>query len=80
MALSCTICHWVSAQPNATTINLSVPKEKICFGCHEQATEAQQHAPKVKGQCVDCHDSHSSSRRMLLRPRPQTRSLQSTPR
>lgn len=50
-----------------TLVSLSMPKGKICFACHEQAAESQLHNPAVKGQCVECHDAHSSDRRMLLR-------------
>jgi predicted CXXCH cytochrome family protein len=27
----------------------------------------QEHVPAVKGQCIDCHEAHSSDRKMLLR-------------
>ena len=49
-----------------TVMSLSMPKEKICFACHEQSAALSQHLPAVKGQCVECHDAHSSDRRMLL--------------
>jgi predicted CXXCH cytochrome family protein len=49
-----------------TTVSLSMPKERICFACHEQAAASQLHNPAVKGQCVECHDAHSSDARMLL--------------
>jgi predicted CXXCH cytochrome family protein len=44
-----------------------MPKQKICFACHQESTALQEHVPAVKGQCVDCHDAHSSDRKMLLR-------------
>lgn len=66
MAISCMVCHTLSEQGSQTMIGLTAPKETICFGCHEQSIEEKQHSPKVKGRCVDCHDSHSSPRRMLL--------------
>ena len=50
-----------------TTVNLIMPKEQICFACHEKSTELREHTPPVQGRCVECHDSHSSERRMLLR-------------
>jgi predicted CXXCH cytochrome family protein len=50
-----------------TQVSLSMPKGRICFACHEQAAESRLHNPAVKGQCVECHDAHSSERRMLLR-------------
>ena len=50
-----------------TTLSLIMPKEQICFACHEKSEELRQHTPVVQGRCVECHDSHSSERRMLLR-------------
>jgi len=69
MVLSCTVCHLAQTEGDMTLLNLAMPKEKICFACHEKAVELQQHSPVVKGQCVDCHDTHSSRRRSLLRER-----------
>jgi predicted CXXCH cytochrome family protein len=67
MATSCTVCHVSKTQGDMTTINLAMPKEQICFACHEKSAELQQHVPLVKRPCVDCHDAHSSDQRMLLR-------------
>ncbi|HEX4784646.1 MAG TPA: cytochrome c3 family protein [Candidatus Sulfotelmatobacter sp.] len=49
-----------------TTLSLAMPKDQICFSCHEKSTALKQHVPVVKGVCIDCHDSHSSEQRMLL--------------
>jgi len=76
MALSCTVCHLAKTEGDMTTLNLAMPKEKICFACHEKSAELQQHSPAVKGQCVDCHDTHSSSRRSLLREQADVRQRQ----
>ena len=67
MAISCTVCHLVRTQGDMTTVDLALPKEQICFACHEKSPELQQHKPVVKEDCTDCHDTHSSNRRMLLR-------------
>jgi predicted CXXCH cytochrome family protein len=67
MATPCTVCHVAQTQGDMTTMNLAMPKERICFACHEKSTESQRHSPAVKGLCVDCHDAHSSDRRLLLR-------------
>ena len=50
-----------------TTLNLAMPKEQICFACHEKSAALQHHVPAAKGTCLDCHDAHSSDQRMLLR-------------
>jgi len=67
MAMPCIVCHLAKTQGDMTTLNLAMPKEQICFACHQTSTELQKHSPVVKGQCVDCHDAHRSSRRWLLR-------------
>jgi predicted CXXCH cytochrome family protein len=73
MLLTCTVCHLARTEGDMTTLNLAWPKEKICSACHQQFVELQQHSPVVKGQCVDCHDTHSSSRRSLLREQAYVR-------
>jgi len=73
MTISCTICHLAQTQGDMTTLNLVMPKEQICFACHEKGAELQQHPAAAKGLCVDCHDAHSSDRRMLLREQNETR-------
>src|SRR5579871_2738304 len=67
MSSPCTVCHLTATQGDMTTTSLSMPKAKICFACHEQATASSLHDPAVKGQCLECHDAHSSGGRMLLR-------------
>jgi len=73
MALSCTVCHLAETQGDMTTLNLAMPRQQICFACHEKSMSLQRHSLGVKGTCVDCHDSHSSDRRMLLREPTDTR-------
>jgi predicted CXXCH cytochrome family protein len=67
MEIACTICHQAQTQGDMTTLQLSLPKEEICFSCHEKTMMLRQHPDAVRKLCVDCHDAHSSSRRMLLR-------------
>ena len=76
MTLPCTVCHLAQTQGDMTTVSLLMPKERICSACHGASAEIAQHAAQEKKLCVDCHDSHRSDRRMLLRdtaetPRPQ---------
>ncbi len=68
MTIPCTVCHLAETQGDMTTLRPMMPKEQICFACHERSSELKQHSP-VKGLCMDCHDAHSSKRRMLLRKR-----------
>jgi len=66
MEIGCTICHQAQTQGDMTTLQLSQPKEEICFSCHEKTMMLREHPKAVQTFCVDCHDAHSSSRRMLL--------------
>ena len=79
MALSCTVCHLAQTQGDMTTLNLATPRQQICFACHEKFMSLQRHSLGVKGLCVDCHDAHSSNRRMLLRQSAETRRRNSGP-
>ena len=67
MATSCEVCHVTQTQGDMTLVSLSMPKQKICFACHQESAAMGLHVPEVKGQCIDCHDAHSSDRKMLLR-------------
>jgi predicted CXXCH cytochrome family protein len=68
MEAPCTTCHFVQTENAKTTFVLAIPKEQICFACHDKATILQQHTPEVRKNqtCVECHDSHSSGYPMLL--------------
>ncbi len=67
MEIPCTVCHLATTEGDMTMLDLAAPKEKICFGCHEKSAQLRRHKPTAKVGCVDCHDSHSSPRRSLLR-------------
>ncbi len=67
MATSCDVCHVTQTQGDMTVVSLSMPKQKICFACHQESAALREHVPAVKGQCIDCHDAHSSDQKMLLR-------------
>jgi predicted CXXCH cytochrome family protein len=67
MASSCEVCHLTQTRGDMVLVMLSMPQRKICFACHQESATLQQHKPSAKGLCVDCHDAHSSERKMLLR-------------
>jgi predicted CXXCH cytochrome family protein len=67
MAMPCTVCHLTMTQGDMTTVRLLMPKNQICFACHEKSAALREHVPAVNGSCVECHDAHSSERKMLLR-------------
>ncbi len=56
----CAACH------DSSTNVLLLPKDKLCFKCHELPSPRKQHGPVVTGGCVVCHDPHSSSNERLL--------------
>ncbi len=73
IAIPRTVCHLTETQGDMTTLNLVIPKEKICFACHEKSAPLPRHSPGAKAPCVECHDSHSSSRPALLREQVDVR-------
>lgn len=71
MEAPCTVCHLVQTDGDMTTVSLAMPREQICSACHEKPVMMQQHSRPLKGECLDCHDAHSSNRRLLLLDRPE---------
>jgi len=67
MASSCDVCHVTQTRGDMTVVSLSMPKQRICFACHQESSATRLHVPAVKGECIDCHDAHSSDQKMLLR-------------
>ena len=67
------LCHLAEIQGDMTTLDLAMPRKQVCFACHEKSMLLRHHSPVVKGLCVDCHNAHSSNRRMLLRETTDTR-------
>ena len=64
--LTCTLCHVVKSTGSYLTMSYPLPKEQLCFTCHER-TAMQQHFPTPKRECQDCHDAHRSNRAILLK-------------
>ena len=62
---ACTVCHVVNVTEGKTSVALAIPKEKICYSCHEKS--AMDKMQFMKGECVSCHDPHNSERLYLLR-------------
>lgn len=67
ISLGCTTCHVVKVEKETTTVQLIAPREELCFTCHEKSKEATLHGPYEKGNCVFCHDPHSSENDKQLR-------------
>jgi predicted CXXCH cytochrome family protein len=69
IAGGCTSCHEIKTEGENTQVNLSQPVYEICFTCHakEAKDEDTKHGPWDKGQCVFCHDPHTSDYPKQLR-------------
>jgi predicted CXXCH cytochrome family protein len=67
IAMGCTTCHDVKTEGETTTVNLTSPKDQLCFTCHDKAKEEVKHGPYEKGNCVLCHDPHTSDNPKQLR-------------
>ncbi len=69
IAMGCTSCHEIKTEGETTNISLNQPKNELCFTCHanEAKAEDSKHGPWEKGQCVLCHDPHTSDYPKQLR-------------
>lgn len=72
MAMGCAVCHRVIANGKTARVDLTMPREQLCFACHEKSEEAYLHPPYAGGRCVSCHDPHSSDYPMHLRAEVNT--------
>jgi len=58
--MGCTSCHQVISEKNETTITLFATGGDLCAKCHEPQRDPVLHGPYKNGQCLICHDPHSS--------------------
>lgn len=65
--LGCGICHSSAGDGKTVEMLLTVPKEQICFVCHERAVMQKHVSSSTNKDCLGCHDAHRSDRAMLLR-------------
>jgi predicted CXXCH cytochrome family protein len=62
----CIICHDdFHGQDSAE--NLIQQSERACFNCHDENRLSQHAEEVISGNCVDCHNPHSSEDNRLLR-------------
>jgi predicted CXXCH cytochrome family protein len=60
MVMGCNACHEIETKNDETTIKLLAPPTEICTTCHELEKKKVMHGPYEKGQCLACHNPHSS--------------------
>jgi predicted CXXCH cytochrome family protein len=58
--MGCENCHQITSRKSSTTITLLATGGSLCAKCHEAKREAVLHGPYKEGQCLICHDPHSS--------------------
>jgi len=56
----CENCHQATSEKTKTTITLVATGGDLCAMCHEAAKGPVLHGPYKNGQCLTCHDPHSS--------------------
>lgn len=58
--MGCENCHHIITEKNRTTITLFATGGDLCARCHEAQKGTVLHGPYRNGQCLICHDPHSS--------------------
>ena len=69
IAGGCNSCHEIKNSGETTQVVLNQPSNELCFTCHakEAKDEDSKHGPWDKGNCVFCHDPHTSDYPKQLR-------------
>jgi predicted CXXCH cytochrome family protein len=60
IGMGCESCHHIVSEKNKTTITLLAAGGGLCAKCHEATNAPVLHGPYKNGQCLVCHDPHSS--------------------
>jgi predicted CXXCH cytochrome family protein len=60
VGMGCENCHQATSEKDKTTINLVAEGGALCAMCHEAKKDDVLHGPYKNGQCLVCHDPHSS--------------------
>ena len=61
VAAGCQNCHQVTSKNSATTIVLRATGGQLCAMCHEMESDPVLHVPYRDGQCMICHNPHTSN-------------------
>jgi len=63
VGMGCENCHQATSEKDKekTTITLIATGGELCAMCHEASKDPVQHGPYKAGQCLVCHEPHSSN-------------------
>lgn len=61
VGMGCENCHQATSENNKTTITPVATGAELCALCHEAKKDPVLHAPYKVGQCLTCHEPHSSN-------------------
>lgn len=67
----CLLCHEPHRTRNPHQLRQRIPA--LCYGCHQEAAvnSVRDHAEESYADCSNCHESHTSLERPLLKPGAQ---------
>lgn len=57
----CESCHQAASEKGKTTITLLATRGELCAMCHKAKNAPVLHGPYKNGQCLTCHDPHTSN-------------------
>ena len=60
VGMGCENCHHATSEKCRTKITLVATGGDLCAKCHEARKDPVLHGPYRKGECLTCHDPHSS--------------------
>jgi predicted CXXCH cytochrome family protein len=61
VAMGCENCHQASSENGKTAITLVATGGELCAMCHEAKKDPVLHVPYREGQCLICHEPHTSN-------------------
>jgi len=61
VAMGCANCHQANSEDGRTAIALVAADGELCAMCHEPKKDPVLHVPYREGQCLICHDPHTSN-------------------
>jgi predicted CXXCH cytochrome family protein len=61
VASGCESCHQAASENGKTTITLLATGGELCAMCHEAKSDPVLHGPYKNGQCMICHNPHTSN-------------------